>query len=48
LKQIWRGLTEENDIVTFNQNKGALKVIEKNPGLIREELLLHPDVFYVV
>lgn len=41
-------LTEEDDIVTFNENKGALKVIEKNPGLIREELLLHPDVFYVV
>ena len=41
-------LTEEHDIVTFNENKGALKVIEKNPRLIREELLLHPDVFYVV
>jgi hypothetical protein len=41
-------LTEEDDIVTFNQNKGSLKVIEKNPELIREELLLHPDVFYVV
>jgi len=41
-------LTEEQDIVTFNENKGALKVIEKNPRLIREELLLHPDVFYVV